>query len=60
MKRNANRLREWKKEIRRELELELELERNKDTRREKKRKTIIYQTYVHAGDTKTKNIKMKK
>ena len=33
---------------------------NKDTRREKKRKTIIYQKYVHAEDTKTKNIKMKK
>ena len=55
MKRNANRLREWTKEIRRELELELELvlkRENKDTRREKKRKTIIYQKYVHAGDTK--------
>ena len=49
----------WK-EIRRELELELVLDRNKDTRREKKRKTILYQKYVHAGDTKTKNIKMKK
>ena len=36
------------------------LERNKDTRREKKRKTIIYQKYVHAGDTKTKNIKKKR
>ena len=61
MKRNANRLREWTKEIRRELELELELvlKRNKDTRREKKRKTIIYQKYVHAGDTKTKNINKK-
>ena len=54
MKRKSNRLREWTKEIRRELELEWELvlERNKDTRREKKRKTIIYQKYVHAGDTK--------
>ena len=50
--------------MRRELELELEwelvLERNKDTRREKKRKTIIYQKYVHAGDRKTKNIKKKR
>ena len=50
--------------MRRELELELEwelvLERNKDTRREKKRKTIIYQKYVHAGDTKTNNIKKKR
>ena len=27
---------------------------NEDTKREKKRKTKIYQTYVHAGDTKTK------
>ena len=62
MKRKSNRLREWTKEIRRqlELELELELERNKDTRREKKRKTIIYQKYAHAGDTKTKNIKKKR
>ena len=62
MKRNANRLREWKKEIRRELELELELvlERNKDTRREKKRKTIIYQKYVHAGDSKINKKKKKR
>ena len=54
MKRNANRLREWTKEMRRELELEWELvlERNKGTKREKKRKTIIYQKYVYAGDTK--------
>ena len=36
------------------------LKRNKDTRREKKRKTIIYQKYVFRGDTKTKNIKKKR
>ena len=28
--------------------------------REKKRKTIIYQKYVYAGDTKIKNIKKKR
>ena len=33
------------------------LERNKDTRREKKRKTIIYQKYVHAEDKKIKKYK---
>ena len=62
MKRNTNRLREWTKKIRRELELELELvlERNKDTRREKKRKTIIYQKYVHAGDTEINKKEKKK
>ena len=31
---------------------------NEDTRKEKNRKTIIYQKYVHRGDTKI--IKMKK
>ena len=48
--------------MRRELELELELvlERNKDTRREKKRKTIIYQKYEHAGDTKIDKKEKKK
>ena len=27
---------------------------NEDTRKEKKRKTIIYQEYVHGGDAKIK------
>ena len=60
MKRKSNRLREWTKKIRRELEWELVLERNKETRREKKRKTIIYQKYVHAGDTKINKKEKKK
>ena len=62
MKRNTNRLREWTKEIRRELELELllELERNKDTKREKKRKIMIYQKYVHRGYTKINKKEKKK
>ena len=56
IKRKSNRLREWTKKIRKELELE----RNKDTKREKKRKTIIYQKYVHAGDTKINKKEKKK
>ena len=32
---------------------------NEDTRREKKRKTIIYQKYVHRGDTKINKRKNK-
>ena len=55
-KRKSNRLKEWTKEIRRELELE----RNKDTRRVKKRKTIIYQKYVYRGDTKINKKEKKK
>ena len=62
MKRKSNRLRDWTKERRRELELDLELvlERNKDTRREKNRKTKIYQKYVYRGDTKINKKEKKK
>ena len=33
------------------------LRQNEDTRKEKKRKTIIYQKYVHRGDTKINKMK---
>ena len=48
-KRNTDRLREWKS-----------WRQNEDTRREKNRKTKIYQKYVQRGDTKIRNEKIKK
>ena len=52
MKSESNRLREWTKEIRRELELE----RNKETRGEKI-KTKVYQKNEFRGDTKINKMK---
>ena len=54
IKRNTNRLREWKKETKKRIRVR---EQNEDTRREKNRKTIIHQKYVFRGDTKINKMK---